>query len=255
MRIEEIIINEGYKDINPVSFGSEKCRKCWFYGPAVREYWLLHYVVSGFGTFERDGNTYKIEPGDFFVIPPFLETYYEADKEKPWHYIWIGFTTEQKLPEPFFNPVVKCAGAGEIFADMLTCQNMDSGKSAFLASCIWRLISLLLETKTEKTDYIEKALNCIHSEYMNDIDITAIAHRLNLDRSYFTVLFSKKVGIPPGQYLLNVRLEKASELMLLHNESPTSAATSCGFADIYHFSKAFKKKYGLSPRQYKSSKL
>ena len=253
MLIEEIIINERYRDFNPVSFGSESCRKSWSFGPAIRDHWLLHYVVSGFGIFEREGKSYRLEPGDIFVIPPFIETYYEADSQKPWHYIWIGFTSENDIPEALKGPIIRCEGAGQIFADMLSCQNMDGGKSAFLSSCIWRLSALLLESKTEKTDYVEKALNCMHSEYMNNINVASIAHRLNLDRSYFSVLFHKKVGTPPVQYLLNLRLEKAAELMLIHGETPTSAAASCGFADLYHFSKAFKKKYGVSPRHYKNN--
>lgn len=52
---DEIIINQNYSGLNPVQFGSEKCRSGWAYGPYVRTFWLLHYIVSGFGTFERDG--------------------------------------------------------------------------------------------------------------------------------------------------------------------------------------------------------
>lgn len=169
--------------------------------------------------------------------------------------MWIGFTTDGDLPEVMSQPVISVSGAGDVFADMFNCSGMDKGKSAYLSSCLWRLMSLMLEMNNEKTDYMEKALGCMHSEYMNDIGVGTIAARLNLDRSYFTVLFKERIDIPPGQYLLNLRLEKAAELMCRYNESPTAAAYSCGFSDIYHFSKAFKKKFGKSPRDYKANRL
>jgi hypothetical protein len=83
MIFSDIIINEDYPGINPVSFGCQDCTASHFYGPAVRTHWLLHYVVSGTGIFRRDGQEYALFPGDMFVIPPFLETYYEADAGQP----------------------------------------------------------------------------------------------------------------------------------------------------------------------------
>lgn len=247
----EMIIDKGYAGINPVQFGYENCSPSHSFGPAVRSHWLLHYVISGYGRFEREGKAYRVSPGEIFVIPPYLETYYEADKDHPWQYIWIGFLADDKLSAVFGTPIIRCPGVGQVFEDMRRCGDMESGKSAFLSSRIWELISLLLESDKERVDYIEKALHYIRSEYMYDINIGLLAERLNLDRSYFTTLFTQKIGVPPGKYLSNLRLEKAAELMTVYGESPTTAAMSVGYPDIYHFSKAFKQKYGCSPRQYR----
>lgn len=90
----EIVIDQHYKDFSPMQFGSETCDPGHFFGPSVRTHWLLHYIVYGFGRFERDGISYSVKLGDIFVIPPYEKTYYEADQKKPWRYIWIGFTTD-----------------------------------------------------------------------------------------------------------------------------------------------------------------
>ena len=127
---------------------------------------------------------------------------------------------------------------------------MQNGKSAFLASRIWELLALILEEGKKDSDYIEKALHCMRAEYMTELTVAGLAERLNLDRCYFSTLFTKQVGTSPSQYLMNLRLEKALELMLQHNQSPSVAAASVGYTDIYNFSKMFKKKYGCSPRQY-----
>ena len=49
----EIVIDQHYKDFSPMQFGSETCDPGHFFGPSVRTHWLLHYVVYGFGRFER----------------------------------------------------------------------------------------------------------------------------------------------------------------------------------------------------------
>lgn len=247
----EIVIDSGYGGLNPVQFGYESCASCHSFGPAVRTHWLLHYVVSGFGSFTREGVVHRLGPGQIFVIPPYMETFYEADKEKPWQYIWIGFTTKEQLPEVFLQPVILCPDAGEVFEEMKCCADMESGKSAFLSGCLWKLTALFLERGKQKPDYVDKALNCMYSEYAQGITVQEIADRLGLNRSYFSELFSKRTGTPPGEYLLHLRLTKAAELMRIYGEHPSTAALSVGYEDVCHFSKIFKKHFGVSPRGYR----
>lgn len=246
----EIVIDYQYGGLNPVEFGHEKCKPSHAYGPAVRTYWLLHYVVAGFGTFERDGEVHWVEPGQIFVIPPYVETYYQADEKRPWYYIWVGFTTRETLPDALMGPVITNPEAGAIFQEMLGCSSMESGRSAFLSSCLWKLMAVLLEKEKPKEGYVEKALNCMHSEYSRGITIQEIADRLGLDRSYFSGIFAKQMGSSPSEYLINLRLKKAAVLMTVYGENPSTAARSVGYEDLSHFSKIFKKHYGMSPREY-----
>lgn len=246
----EIVIDQNYKDFSPMQFGSENCVPGHFYGPAVRTHWLLHYVVYGFGTFVRGGVSHSVKPGDIFVIPPYEETYYEADKKNPWRYIWIGFTTLGDVPEQLKEPVLHCPAAGAVFEDMLRCGKMENGRSAFLAAKIWELVSILQEGGETTTDVIELALSCIHSEYANGITVQQVAERLNMNRSYFSELFKDRVGMSPQKYLIHLRLERAAELLTVYGESPTTASISVGYPDIYHFSKIFKQYFGVSPRIY-----
>jgi len=246
----EIVVNCGYAGMNPVQFGYESCAPGHFFGPAVRTHWLLHYVVSGFGTFQRDGTVHQVGPGKIFVIPPYLETYYQADRERPWDYIWIGFTTDGALPEIFSKPVISCPEAGEVFDEMRRCRGYENGKSAYLSACLWKLTGILLESGKQKADYIDKALSCIHSEYAAGLTVQGIADRLNLDRSYFSTIFTQRVGIPPRDYLRKYRLNRAAELMTVYGEKPSTAAASVGYDDLFHFSKSFKQHFGLSPREY-----
>lgn len=250
MRYCEIVIDCHYSGLNPIRFGYEDCAPLHSFGPAVRGHWLLHYVTSGFGTCVRKGIPHKVGPGEIFVIPPYEEHYYEADHDKPWKYIWIGFTTNQTLPDILSQPVIKCPGAGKIFEEMIHCKQMENGRSAFLAGCLWRLIAVLLEQGKSTFDYVDKAVHYIHSEYANGITVQEIADHLNLDRSYFSTIFSKRMGVSPQEYIINHRLTTAAELMVTYGESPSTVATSVGYPDLFQFSKSFKKLFGMSPRAY-----
>lgn len=246
----EIVIDQHYKDFSPMQFGSETCDPGHFFGPSVRTHWLLHYIVYGFGRFERDGISYSVKPGDIFVIPPYEKTYYEADQKKPWRYIWIGFTTDQSVPEQLLKPIIHCPSAGKIFEEMLQCEKMGNGRTAFLCAKLWEFFSILLDNVKSDTDYVQKAINCINAEYINGITIRQVADRLNINRSYLSDLFKKRMGISPQKYLIQLRLEKAAELLTVYGQSPSTAGISVGYPDLYHFSKIFKKHFGVSPREY-----
>ena len=247
----EIVINECYPGINPVQFGWQSCPPGHFFGPAVRTHWLLHYVVSGSGIFVRDSVTYNLKKGDIFVIRPFEKTYYEADVTDPWCYIWVGFTADSLVDDVFDSPVITLPSAGKIFQDMRRCSELENGRSAFLTSRIWELVARVLDLGSVKSGHVDKALSFMHSEYANGITVTSVANYLNLDRTYFSTLFKSETGVSPVDYLSDLRLNKAAELMSVYGRSPTTAALSSGYADYCHFSRAFKKHFGISPKRYR----
>lgn len=245
----EVIINKGYKDISPMQFGSQICKPRHSFGPALRTHWLLHYVVSGKGYFRIKDREYTVTAGNIFVIPPFVETYYEADSLNPWEYIWVGFTADNEL-DFLFSDVMYMPQTHHIFEGMKKCRDMNKGKTEFLCSKIWQLISMIYDHQNEIIDYIDKALNIINSEYTSDISVNNIADRIGLERTYFSNLFKKKIGLSPKQYLLKTRMEQAAIFLKDYGYSVSLTALSVGYSDVYTFSKMFKKYFGVSPSKY-----
>ena len=97
MQKSEMIINRNFCDINPRIVGSEDCDPAHSYGPALREYYLIHYVVQGQGRFCCAGEEYRLGAGDLFMTAPGEVMYYEADLRHPWSYIWAGFEAETSI--------------------------------------------------------------------------------------------------------------------------------------------------------------
>ena len=85
---------------------------------------------------------------------------------------------------------------------------------------------------------------------MNKLTVEGIARKLNIDRSYFSNLFKKKMGVSPQRYITELRLNKAAELMTAYGQTPLVAACSVGYQDLFAFSKIFKSRFGFSPREY-----
>lgn len=260
MKTENYLVqNRNFTDINPLLCGQQLCRPSHSFGPAAREYYLLHYVVSGKGVFSADSRTYKVEAGSCFIIRPNEFTYYEADREQPWQYIWIGFECRIPLPSAFQKRVISSRRLASVFSRFQELGTMENGREAFLCARIWEIFSALdspHETSGDRMKtYIDQAISCIEHEYMMPLSVEEIAGRLNLNRSYFSTLFKQYTGVSPQVYLLNFRLNKAARLLTEQGYSVTQAALSTGYSDVFTFSKMFKKKFACPPSQYQKEML
>ncbi len=250
-----MLINRGFSDINPLAAGYENCAPEHSYGPCARDYYMIHYVVSGKGRFKTGEKTYSLTAGDMFLFSPREITFYQADKEEPWTYIWVGFTTSFDLTDIFNQHVISARECGSIFSEITECEKFDRFREWYICGKIFEILAYLdkktLNIGEPVNQYVLMAQNYIESNYQKKITVDMMAKSLNLDRSYFSTIFKKQTGKSPQQYLIDYRLEKAAQDMIVYDCTPTDAAISCGYADIFNFSRMFKKKFGMAPQHYK----
>ena len=88
--------SDNFVDLSLFQFGREKCSPAHSFGPAARNHFLFHYVISGTGRFfaydsSRTTKEYSIRSMQGFMIFPGQITTYVADKDLPWEYVWIEF--------------------------------------------------------------------------------------------------------------------------------------------------------------------
>ena len=248
-----VVIDMKYRQLNVVRMGYQECPAHQSYGPAARPYWLIHFVFSGRGMLERDGEVYSVGENCLFVIPADREAKYYPDAEEPWKYAWIGFTAEE-LPCPVEDAVIFCPKARTLFQEMRKCGEMSEGRSAFLTGKLWELFSLFMEGGAKEPDLAEAGESIMLAEFSSGITVGEVAEKLNVNRSYFSTLYRQKRGISPQEHLKKLRMEYAAKLMSEYGKSPSVAAFSTGYSDLFAFSKAFKAYYGVPPREYRNGK-
>ena len=241
------LTNRNLRDLNPLVAGEEHCAPGHSFGPAIRKYTLIHYVVSGRGTlYARDG-AYPVEAGQAFLIRPGEVTTYTADLDQPWHYRWIGFDGE--LAKQFDCRAPVFSVESDIFRRIIQAEG-EPATEYRLAGELFRLYVSLFSQTSAKNPHVRQVENYIRSSYMLPIRVEQIARQINLDRRYLSRLFKQETGYSLQEYLLKVRLEEA-EQHIRQGSGVQQAAQLVGYSDVSNFAKMFKKKFGKNPSEMK----
>ena len=260
--------DERFVDLNLYQFGWEHCRPMHQFGPAVRNHFLFHYILSGTGKLETSGQTFFLKPGQGFLLCPGQISTYYADREDPWTYTWVEFDgmrarecmTLAGLSEtqPVYSPKPGSNRVQEFMAALLDNHEKSPIRQIGLGMILLDEIVQSSRTKIESGDkrlrdfYIKEAMGFIDQNYQRDVSVEEIAAASGLNRSYFGKLFKETMGFSPQQYLIQYRMTKAAELLKGSRIPVGEVARSVGYENQLHFSRAFKNTYGISPSQYRA---
>lgn len=102
---------------------------------------------------------------------------------------------------------------------------------------------------------ISKAASFIEEHYMDDISLASVADELHISPEYLSRTFKKQTGTNFNNYLNNIRLQRALELLKDYELPVSEIAMQTGFQSPAYFSKCFKSAFGLSPQQWKASRI
>ena len=102
---------------------------------------------------------------------------------------------------------------------------------------------------------LEAILGYIHEHFREPINNEQIGERFGFHKNYVSGMVKEYTGMPLHKYLNYVRVSHAVELLSDSDEPIAEIAQRCGFCDIYYFSRYFKQFFGVSPTEYKKSKI
>lgn len=240
-RSDILLTNRHFQELNPLIAGEEFCEPNHSFGPAVRKYTLIHYVVSGKGTLYSRGGTHTVSAGQAFLILPGEVTTYTAHCDDPWHYRWIGF--DGSLSNAFSSLPPVFPFSGEPFRQMMEAADMQEYR---LAGLLFQIYAQLFSQRSSENQHVRRVKDYIRASYMYPIRVEDIARQLSLDRRYLSRLFKENTGKSIQQYLIDVRLGEA-EQQLMQGISVREAAALSGYPDVSNFTKLFKKHRGKAP--------
>lgn len=259
-----------FHDIYFCGGGKSTCLPGHNFGPDVRLNYLIHYIISGKGYFETNGKKYALHERQGFLIEPEISTQYYADSKEPWSYIWVGFNGSlapsivQSLGLKRENPIFSCENKEEILSIIdeffQLPANPDTATSLSQHSLLLSFFRILAKNVSNEKEiesfgspgnyHIAKALDFIQANYSNHITVMDIANYLGITRNYLFTLFKEKLNQSPQEYLSNFCLGCARDLLTTTTYSINEIAYLCGYRNADVFSKAFRKKYLISPLLY-----
>jgi AraC family transcriptional regulator, arabinose operon regulatory protein len=248
--------------------GMEVCEPNHSWGYGIKEYFELHMILSGQGTFIHNEKSWQLSCGDGFLITPGQLVRYEADEKNPWTYIWIGFNGNEA------KSLLEHSGLSESVPVFFTSEGLDLHQCFIMLSelkttdkyhgllgqgFLCHILGYLMkESKANQelsiqiasqTRYVQEMITYVEKQYHQPIGVSHIAQHIGLERKYMSKLFKDEVGITLQNYLVQYRMEKALHLLKRSELTIRQVAYSVGYKDPLVFSKAFKRITAQTPSQ------
>ncbi len=237
------------------------------YRPLGREDWLLFYVAKESETFFLE-NPQTAKAGSFIMFAPGEKQHHIYEGNVTAEFYYIHFKCKQ-LPEEIQLETSKIYNLAfsrqicDIFEDVIA-QTLQK-RPFYERLCIYKLLYLLtlLERDVhydnlpdkENFERIAMVIQHMNKNYNSNFSLEDYANMCAISKFHFIRIFEKIVGFSPLEYRNNIRLEHAAFLILEEKLSIEAIATLVGYSSASYFSSAFKKKYGVSPKQYQKREI
>ncbi len=234
------------------------------FGPTRRNNYIIHYVISGCGYF----NKHTVKKGQGFLITPGMSEHYYPDAKNPWEFLWIVFGNNSANGKIFkeynANPQTNIFEYNNALPVIQLKETIIKNNNGIYNA--YELFEMFLHVfnnhniaKNPKIDaettYFQYAVNFIKANYFRKITIAELTDILGVSQPYLYRIFKKKCSLSPKEFIDEIKLQKAKELLSQTSLQISEIATSVGTEDSAAFSKFFKSKTGLSPTEFRTSHL
>lgn len=233
--------------------------------------YLIQYTVSGYGAIEIAGKHHLVPPHHAFLVEiPGEHHYYLPPESEHWEFIFV-------LMRPYnltmlWEDIIRKAGpvtripldSSPIHAmvNLYREASMNRINDQYQASSLVYHVMMELVRysglpSSQKEDWpqaVRESIRYMNAHYDKPVGLEQIADHVGLSKYHFNRLFTRITGRSPIQYLTQIRLEKAAELIRYSSLSFEEIAQKVGYASGSYFTKVFKQHIGCSPRDYRSGK-
>jgi len=235
--------------------------------PRGAGFFIIMWTVHGTGKLKTPRGIHGLKPGTLFLVPPETGHAYWAPGKTPfWEVQWL--TLDGRFAVPWMEqlglnrilvrPLAGFPGTSTVrILDALRRPGVSGGLDR-LEACLRLLheISAQLSGKALKYgDRFDALMQWAGNRAYSQLSVQAMAAEAGLSRTHFSRLFRAETGMTPVDFLMEVRLSKAEELLLGSRKPVKQIAGECGFFDAAHFSRQFRKATGLTPGRYRRTAL
>lgn len=241
----------------------------WKKGRFLNEYQLI-YISKGSGILEIGSNKkYSVQSGEVFLIFPEIWHRYKPDFEVGWTEYSVGFSGDivhSIFKNKFINanePIYQIGYNEEIIKSIMDIINLAKMEKTYyqqyvsseIIGLLGKVIYISKNRKVEKQieTNMRKAKLIISQSFDKEFNTSQVCLELNMSYSKFRKAFKKYVGISPGQYQMQLKINKSKELLATTDASLKEISVQLGFNNEFHFNTFFKNKIGISPGRYRNA--
>lgn len=240
----------------------------------------ITYILSGKGQYYVEGITYNVQAGDLIICNSGIHHHnIVTNPKEPTVEFFVGFT-DYHFKGMDKNTIVLKDNNYLIHTDTDLRQNLSkhcyamiaeneadqAGKYFMLKAHFIQFLLLIIRQDAGpqpvqercnfdthyKSYVVNHIIDYLDNHYNEKISLDRIAQNMYLSPVYISKIFKEETGESPINYLIKIRLEKAKDMLLAPDpDSIKKIANDVGYEDAYHFSKLFKKYYGISPLHYR----
>ena len=213
----------------------------------------LVYYLGGSGTTQIGESLYAYQPQYYAIIAP--NTRHNESHALMSEVICVGFVPQNAA---MIGSGLYCDTNNRILQLVrdLECEARCQ-QTLYQDMIAFKIGELLIEFARAQTSSQPAEKNLIYvtqfiaENYHQNITVKQLADLCGYSYHYFRHLFKRQFGLSPINYIINVRIGKAAQLLTQTNLSVTEIANICGFSETSQFSALFKRFHGLSPYQFK----
>lgn len=214
------------------------------------------YMVEGKAYVEAGEENYVLEPGDLNIsgsaLPPISSLIAMAAVEQKLSVYFSKEKFNQEKMKQLIQGSVKALEEKQFGYDII----MHSNYCLLMAEIlrVWKQEGFQIKKRKKETVLSEKFTEIseyISQHYQEDLSVAELAEKFHMSYSYFAAIFKEYYGQTCKEMILTVRLQKAEDLLQFTDFDLTYISQETGFCDCSHFIKAFKQKYGVTPRKYR----
>jgi AraC-like DNA-binding protein len=227
----------------------------------VFDYWDLTYLTGGRARYTIDGRIYDLNEGDLLCFPPGHTRKARTWPDNPMHCFAVNFSLKNfdggepaAIPLPLVSHIGLREDIIQLFNELVFTWVNHQPLYAFKVRALLMLIlhrfmeTVLYNINTSVNDSrVRKVLRYIAANYPEKITVKEMASLCGLEPVYFGALFKKETGVTLHQYLTRTRIKYAENLLRSGEFRVGEAAERCGYNDIFHFYKHFKRICGMAP--------
>ncbi len=208
----------------------------------------LSFALDGQITYTHNGKDFVSNP-DVAILLPMSQSYH-LHGNKTGNFPLIDFFAESPISDTFITiPITNPSSFihdFELIRNSFLFGNPNAKTFSIFYSILHRLAN-----QGGSNNTLLPAIKYLESNFSNPlITNELLAGLCNISEVYFRRLFLKEYNMTPRQFIIELRINKAKQLLAEGNMKINSVAEACGFLSQYHFSRLFKEKTGINPSEY-----